>query len=110
MGSSANERRFGSAIEYARNGFPLSPVIAAGFEGNRKRFESVAAMIEEQANATKTYFPGNVAPKAGDIFRNPIWREHSRAATEGRSAFYEGSVAQAMADYFKAIGADLTLD
>ncbi|MEC8469218.1 MAG: gamma-glutamyltransferase, partial [Pseudomonadota bacterium] len=48
-------------IEYARNGFPLSPVIAAGFEGNRKRFESVAAMIEEQANATKTYFPGNVA-------------------------------------------------
>ena len=64
-------------IEYARNGFPLSPVIAAGFEGNRKRFESVAAMIEEQANATKTYFPGNVAPKAGDIFEIRIWREHS---------------------------------
>ncbi len=98
-------------IEYARDGFPLSPVIAAGFEGNRKRFESVAAMIEEQANATKTYFPGNVAPKAGDIFRNPdLARTFTALVTEGRSAFYEGSVAQAMADYFKAIGADLTLD
>ena len=38
-------------IEHARNGLP-SPVIA-GFEGNRKRFQSVAAMIEEQENATK---------------------------------------------------------
>ncbi|MEC8786794.1 MAG: gamma-glutamyltransferase, partial [Pseudomonadota bacterium] len=27
-------------IDYARNGFPLSPVIAAGFEGNRKEFQS----------------------------------------------------------------------
>ena len=42
-------------IDYARNGFPLSPVIAAGFEGNRKRFQSVAAMIEEQANACLLY-------------------------------------------------------
>jgi gamma-glutamyltranspeptidase/glutathione hydrolase len=97
--------------EYARNGFPLSPVIAAGFEGNRKRFQSVAAMIEEQDNATKTYFPGNVAPKAGDIFKNPdLARTFSALATEGRRAFYEGSIAQAMADYFKVIGADLTLD
>ena len=98
-------------IDYARNGFPLSPVIAAGFEGNRKEFQSVAAMIEEQDNATKTYFPGNVAPKAGDIFKNPdLARTFSALANEGRSAFYEGSIAQAMADYFEDIGADLTLD
>ena len=100
-----------ASIDYARNGFPLSPVIAAGFEGNRKRFQSVAAMIEEQENATKTYFPGDVAPKAGDIFKNPdLARTLSALAAQGRSAFYEGSIAQAMADYFKAIGADLTLD
>ncbi|MEC8633641.1 MAG: gamma-glutamyltransferase family protein [Pseudomonadota bacterium] len=98
-------------IDYARNGFPLSPVIAAGFEGNRKEFQSVAAMIEEQDNATKTYFPGNVAPKAGDIFKNlDLARTFSALANEGRSAFYEGSIAQAMADYFEAIGAELTLD
>ncbi len=98
-------------IDYARNGFPLSPVIAAGFEGNRKEFQSVAAMIEEQDNATKTYFPGNVAPKAGDIFKNlDLARTFSALANEGRSAFYEGSLAQAMADYFEAIGAELTLD
>ena len=98
-------------IEYARDGFPLSPVIAAGFEANRKRFDVVGSMIEERENATKTFFPGNVAPKAGEVFRNPdLARSLSALASEGRRAFYEGSLAQAMADYFGAIGADLTLD
>ena len=98
-------------IQYARDGFPLSPVIAAGFEANRKRFEAVASMIEERENATKTYFPGNVAPRAGEIFRNPdLALTLGALATEGRQAFYEGSLARAMAGYFEAIGADLTLD
>lgn len=98
-------------IKYARDGFPLSPVIAAGFEANRKRFEVVAPMIEEVANATKTFFPGNVAPKAGDIFKNSdLAKTFETLATEGRSGFYEGSIAEAMAAYFKAIDADLTLD
>jgi gamma-glutamyltranspeptidase/glutathione hydrolase len=98
-------------IQYARDGFPLSPVIAAGFEANRKRFDAVGLMIEERENATKTFFPGNVAPKAGEVFRNPdLARSLSALASEGRRAFYEGSIAQAMADYFGAIGGDLTLD
>ena len=57
-------------IRYA-NGVPLSPVIAAGFAANQRRFQSVAPMIEEQANANATYFAGGVAPKAGDVFKNP---------------------------------------
>ena len=44
-------------IRYAE-GFPLSPVIAAGFEGNRRRFSQVRGMIEELDNAENTYFRG----------------------------------------------------
>ena len=97
-------------IRYANEGFPLSPVIAAGFEANRTRFKSVAPMIEEQINATATYFKGDVAPKAGDVFKNPdLGSTLSAIAKEGREAFYSGSIAERMATYFKEIGADLTL-
>ena len=97
-------------IRYANEGFPLSPVIAAGFAANQRRFESVASLIEEQANANATYFPGGVAPKAGDVFKNPdLGSTLTAIAKEGREAFYSGSVAQKMAAYFDEIGADLTL-
>ena len=97
-------------IKYANEGFPLSPVIAAGFEANRRRFESVAPMVEERDNATNTYFKGGVAPKAGEIFRNPDLAKSLEAiARGGRDAFYSGPIAQKMAAYFEKIGADLTL-
>jgi gamma-glutamyltranspeptidase/glutathione hydrolase len=98
------------AIRYARDGFPMSPVIAKGFAGNLKRFGEVAGMIEEFENARKVYFPGGKAPVAGERFRNPdLANTLSILGREGRSAFYEGRLAEAMARYFARIGADLTL-
>jgi len=97
-------------IRYAEEGFPVSPVIAAGFEGNRRRFSQVSGMIEELANAEKTYFRGGRAPEAGEIFKNPDLGRTLRAIGEGgRAAFYEESIAVAMDEYFRSIGADLTL-
>jgi gamma-glutamyltranspeptidase/glutathione hydrolase len=97
-------------IKYANEGFPLSPVIAAGFEANRRRFETVAPMVEERENATNTYFKDGVAPKAGEIFRNPDLAKSLEAiAKGGRDAFYSGPIAQKMAAYFEKIDADLTL-
>lgn len=97
-------------IRYAEEGFPLSPVIAAGFEGNRRRFKQVSGMIEELINAEKTYFEGDRAPVAGEIFKNPDLGRTLRALGEGgRAAFYEESIAVAMDEYFRSIGADLTL-
>lgn len=99
----------GPAAEYAESGFPLSPVIAAGFEANRIRFSERAPMIEELDNATSLYFPGGVAPQAGDVFKNPdLARTLRILGAEGRGSFYEGSLAQVMIDYFKRIGADFT--
>lgn len=97
------------AMDYARQGFPVSPVIADGFRANLARFRDVAPMIEEFTNAEALYFPKGVAPKAGDLFRNPgLANTLSVIATEGRDSFYKGTLAKRLVAYFQAIGADLS--
>ena len=115
----AMHERFGSipmsevlapAINYARHGFPVSPVIAYYFERNLARFKQVAPMIEELDNAMKTYFKGDKAPAVGELFRNPdLANTLDLIAKEGRSAFYSGRIAQTIDAYMKGIGGDLTL-
>lgn len=66
-------------------------------------------MIEELDNARTLYFPGGAAPEVGELFRNPDLAKTLRTlGNEGRASFYEGQLAQRMAEYFNAIDADLT--
>ena len=95
------------AIDYAREGFPVSPVIASGFAANLRRFEAVAGMIEEFDNARATYFKKG-APTAGSVFTNPdLANTLATIASEGRDSFYRGQLAERMAAYLSRIGADL---
>ena len=97
------------AAEYAEIGFPMSPVIAAAFAANQRRFEQRESMIEELDNARALYFPEGVAPAVGTMFRNPDLAKTLRTlGAEGRASFYQGRLAEQMADYFEAIDADLT--
>tara|TARA_B110000503_G_C7150075_1_gene414771 strand:+ start:310 stop:2106 length:1797 start_codon:yes stop_codon:yes gene_type:complete len=97
------------AINYAKTGFPVSPVIAYYLERNRLRFEKVAPMIEELDNAQSLYFPNGRAPEAGELFRNPdLARTLDTIAKQGRDAFYEDELAEVMAQYFTRIGGDLS--
>lgn len=99
------------AADYAEAGFPLSPVIAAGFEANRKRFAERAAMIEELDNAQALYFPDDRAPRAGEVFRNPDLAKTLRTlGKEGRDSFYDGSLSRVMVEYFEAIDGDLSAE
>ena len=96
------------AAAYAEQGFPLSPVIAAGFAANQRRFNERAPMIEELENATALYFPNGRAPEAGEVFRNPdLARTLRTLGKEGRDSFYRGVIAGQMAKYLRDIGADL---
>jgi len=98
------------AIDYARDGFPVSPVIAYYFERNLARFKQVAPMIEELDNAMTTYFTDDKAPLVGEVFRNPDLADTlALLAQEGRSAFYSGKIAQTIDTYMKRIGGDLRL-
>ncbi len=98
------------AIEYAEQGFPLTPVIAYYFGMGLDRFERVAPMVEEMDNAMATYFPSG-KPSAGDLFRNPdLARTYGVLAEQGREAFYEGALARTMAQYMAEIGGDLAYE
>lgn len=95
------------AIAYAKEGFPVSPVIAMYFERNLTAFASREAMIGEFDHARATYFANGV-PKAGEIFKNPdLARTYERIAKGGAEVFYRGEIAKEIDAYFKRIGGDL---
>ncbi|NCF34765.1 MAG: gamma-glutamyltransferase [Proteobacteria bacterium] len=97
------------AIQYAKEGFPVSPVIAYYFQRAEAAFTRRLAMIDEFDNAKRTYFTPR-APKTGQIFRNPDLAEtYSKIASEGRDVFYKGAIAKTIDAYMQRIGGDLRL-
>ena len=75
------------AIDYAEQGFPLSPVIATTQFGNwtAERFPHLAAV----------YHPQGRIPRFGDVFSNPLLgRSYRQIAEGGAAAFYEGEIAE----------------
>jgi len=95
------------AIGYAREGFPVSPVIAMYLERNLAGFERRLDMIGEFDNARATYFADG-APKAGEIFKNEdLARTYAMIAKGGADAFYKGAPARTIDAYMKRIGGDL---
>jgi gamma-glutamyltranspeptidase / glutathione hydrolase len=97
------------AINYARQGAPVPPIIAHYFARNLVRLEERAAAgeVEEFANARATYF-ANGAPQTGQMFANPdLARTLSLIARGGRDAFYKGPIAQTIDRYMRRIGGPL---
>lgn len=90
------------AIRYAREGFPLSEVIA--FYWGR----SVPA-LSQFPNFKETYTINGRAPQKGDIFKNPnLANTLEKLAKGGRDVFYKGEIAKTIADYMKRNGGFLT--
>jgi gamma-glutamyltranspeptidase / glutathione hydrolase len=95
-------------IAYARDGFPVAPVIAMYWQKNMAAFERGAAQIEEFDNARATYLIDGKPPVAGQLFRNPDLADTlERLGAEGRAAFYTGSIARTIDAYMQRIGGDL---
>ncbi|MDZ7629489.1 MAG: gamma-glutamyltransferase [Parvularculaceae bacterium] len=98
------------AVGYAKDGFPVSPVIAMYFERNLAGFERRLSMIGDFDNARSTYF-ANGAPKAGALFKNPdLARTYEIIGAGGADAFYKGKIARAIDAYMKRIGGDLRFE
>ena len=96
------------AIAYARNGFPVTQLIAAYWKGNMAAFEKYKGLIEESDNARHTYLIDGHAPAQGEIFKNPdLAHTLTLIAGGGRDAFYKGAIAHTIDAYFKRIGGDL---
>jgi gamma-glutamyltranspeptidase/glutathione hydrolase len=76
------------AIGYAREGFPVSELIAHYW-----RLNAPARM--EYPGFAETFLPGGRPPAKGDIFRNPRLADtYHRIAEGGRDAFYTGDIAR----------------
>ncbi|MFZ9396195.1 MAG: gamma-glutamyltransferase [Erythrobacter sp.] len=111
-------RRFGQlpmeqvlapVIRYAREGHPVSPVIADGFGRNLRFFERNADTFDF-TNARATWF-ANGAPKVGEMFRNPdLASTLERIAKNGRDEFYKGETARTMVSYLQRQGSAFTLE
>lgn len=92
------------AIRYAREGFPVSELIAYYWEKGGARLKQYPGFAE-------TYLPGGRAPKKGEIFKNPnLARTLETLAKEGRDAFYRGDIARTIDRYMKANGGFLSYE
>ena len=106
-------RRFGKlpfeqvaqpAIDYARHGFPVSPVIAT-------LWELGAQKLGDQPGFAECFMPHGRAMRAGEVFKSEA---HARTleliASTGGEAFYRGELAQKMAAHSKANGGVMTVE
>ena len=86
------------AIEYARNGFPVTARLAGWIE-------LTASELALQAEAAAIFLPGGAAPRAGAKLTNPdLARTLGALAQGGRAAFYEGDVAREFARFSRECG------
>lgn len=100
------------AIKYAKEGFPVSQLIAYYMERNMQRFgeafDKHEGTFEEIDNARATYLINGATPKQGEIFKNSdLAHTYELIAAGGRDAYYSGEIAHTIDAYFKRIGGDL---
>jgi len=96
------------AIGYAREGFPVTQMVAQNWKRNFGQFKEYAPIIEEQANTRATFLIDGRTPDEGETFRNPdLAATYEALAAGGRKAYYEGTLARRMDVYFGRIGGGL---
>ncbi len=92
------------AINYAREGFPVTEVIAYYLERN-------AEVLQEYPNIKEVYMPDGKTPSKGEIFKNPLLANTlEKIVKGGRNEFYRGSIARDIASFMKKQGGFLTND
>lgn len=101
-GRIGRDRVLAPVIRYAEDGIPIAPRVAF----------DLADVDAELIGAARDHYLNRGRPFAqGDVFRAPGQAEVlRRIARDGRTAFYEGDVAEDMVDSLRALGGVHTLD
>lgn len=90
------------AIDYARDGFPVSELIAWYMDKG-------AANLQRFPGFKEVYMPNGQTPKKGEVFKNPgLATTLDKVAKGGRDAFYKGDIAKTIADYMEQLGGFLS--
>jgi gamma-glutamyltranspeptidase/glutathione hydrolase len=91
------------SIDYGRNGFPVTEIIA----GYWKAAEQQLAKYPDSAS---TYLIDGRAPAEGDVFRNlNLVDTYEKIAASGRDEFYRGSIAKRIVEFSQSQGGFLTM-
>jgi gamma-glutamyltranspeptidase/glutathione hydrolase len=91
------------AVRLAERGYPVAPITAHFWGGSADRLSKVPGGIELTIQGR--------APQAGEIFRNPgLARTLEKIADGGKSAFYQGEIAETIASVIQQVGGCLTVD
>ena len=92
------------AINYGRNGFPVSEVIAYEMATNYEGKKDLPGFAE-------TYMPNGRPPIKGEVFVNgDLANTYEKIANEGRDAFYKGDIARTIDAYMKKHGGFLSYE
>lgn len=103
FGSMPMNKVLAPAIGYARDGFPLSELIAYYWAGGSR--------LARYPGFAETFLPGGKAPKKGELFRNPrLANTLETLGKEGRDAFYKGDIAKTIGQYMKDNGGFLSYE
>jgi gamma-glutamyltranspeptidase/glutathione hydrolase len=104
FGSKPMSEIFQPAIHYARNGFPVTELIAYYWEISGRYLSKFDGFSD-------IYMPKGNAPKKGEIFKNPALANTLEIlAKEGSDAFYKGEIAKTIAKYMKDQGGFLSYE
>ncbi|MCH2190047.1 MAG: gamma-glutamyltransferase [Gammaproteobacteria bacterium] len=91
-------------IDYARNGFPVSQLIA--YYWGRS-----VPILSKWPGFTEQFTLDGKAPKQGQIWKNPhLASTLERVAEGGRDAFYKGDIAKTISDYMQKHGGFLSYE
>jgi len=92
------------AIGYAREGFPVTELIAFYWALGAER-------LSRYPNVAEVYMPEGHPPAKGEVFRNPaLANTLETLAREGRDAFYKGDIARTISDFMEEQGGFLSYD
>jgi len=95
---------FKPAINYARNGFLVTPIIA-------ELWQMAAKDLQNQPGFTQAFLPNGKAPRAGQIFRSEDFaRSLEKIAQTKGEAFYRGELACAIVAFAQEHGAALSME
>lgn len=90
------------AIRYAREGFPVSDVIAYYWQRN-------VPVLEKYPNFKEYFTIDGHAPQKGELFMNPrLANTLEKIVRGGRDAFYKGDIARVIGAYMKRVGGFLS--
>jgi len=106
-------RRFGSlplgdllqpAIEIAERGYAMAPVVA-------HKWAAAIPELRDQPGFAQAFMPHGRAPEIGEIFRfKAAAKTLKTIAKSGIREFYEGEIAQAIAQHSSSNGGSMTLE